>query len=318
VSTRETVLATLRSAMPDSVSGQTLAEALGVSRAAIGKHVSALRRLGYVIDPVPGRGYRLIAIPDAPLPSEIEPLLVEEFWVRLEGGGPAASTMADAKARAEEGAPEGTVVLADRQSAGRGRFDRTWASPLGGAYFSAVLRPDVAPADLLPLPLVIALGVAQGLEDLGLEIGLKWPNDVRVDGQKVAGILVDLNAEADRARWVVAGVGVNVRHPEVVEPGAVYLEDLLEDARIPVVAAAVLDGIARAYGRFRADGLASLVEEYGERLDIVGREVTVRDAAGSAVAVGTVTGVARDGRLLLDSDDGVREIASGEVTLARP
>ena len=148
MTTRDAVLAALRDAGPAGVSGERLARELGVSRVTVGNHVGALREAGYEIEASPGTGYRLVAAPDLPLPSEVRPLLTQGFWTRLEGGGATASTNDDARRLARDGAPEGTVVLASEQTGGRGRLGRAWSSPVGGAYLSAVLRPTVAPAEL--------------------------------------------------------------------------------------------------------------------------------------------------------------------------
>ena len=134
-------------------------------------------------------------------------LLRSGLWTDLSGGGETGSTNDDARALARAGAEQGTVVLASRQIAGRGRLGRTWESPEGGAYLSAVLRPAVSPSDVSSLALVIALGVAEALEGLGLTPSVKWPNDVLVDGAKLAGVLLEMAAEADRVDWVVVGVG---------------------------------------------------------------------------------------------------------------
>jgi len=321
VGRREAVLRALRQA-PGGVSGQDLASELGVSRAAVAKHVAALRDLGYAIDAEPGRGYRLTFVPDTPLPYEVAALLASRFWGPLAGGRITGSTNDDARALARAGAGEGTVVLAAAQTGGRGRLGRSWESPEGGVYLSAVLRPDFAPADAGPLPLVIGLGVALGLEGLGARVGLKWPNDVFVldaDGRpegKVAGVLLESMTEGERLVWVVAGVGVDVRSPREPAAGAAYLEHLPGGPpRLARVAAAVLDGIADAYARFVADGFAPMAPDYASRSVLAGRDVAVSDAGGRHVAQGVVAGVDESGRLLLDGPSGRTAVSAGDVTL---
>ncbi len=317
MTTRDAVLAALRSAGVAGVSGEALAREFGISRVAIGKHVSALRDAGYEIEAEPGVGYRLLAAPDRPLPAEIMPLLREAAWMTLLGGGETGSTNDDARALARDGAPEGTVVLASRQTAGRGRMGRTWDSPEGGAYFSAILRPAVAPSEVAPLALVIALGIARGLaEHLRVDVGLKWPNDVQLSRGKLSGVLLEMAAESDRVDWVVVGVGLNVRCPaELKRPAVAALDDAVPGLRIAPAVAAALEGIAATYAEWTASGFAPMRAEYESRSTLVGRAVTVSDMTGAVCASGTVMGIDDNGRLLVATLGGVEAISAGEVTL---
>jgi BirA family biotin operon repressor/biotin-[acetyl-CoA-carboxylase] ligase len=324
MSRRDAVLTALRRAGEEGVSGEVLARELGVSRAAVAKHVAALRSAGYRVNAVTGSGYRLESAPDAPLPTEVAPLLSSARWLRLEGGGATRSTNDDAKALAREGAPDGTVVLASRQDSGRGRLGRSWSSPEGGVYLSVVLRPQLLPADASQLALVIGLGAAEGLERFGVRALLKWPNDLQLGGRKLAGVLLEMSAEADRVDWVVAGIGLNVRRTAEHELLTVsdtsitpaYLEDEAPDAGLAEVAAALLDGIAATLADFAAGGFADLRVRYELRDALAGHAVLVRDATGRAVARGTAAGVDDSGRLVLDSASGERTVvASGDVTL---
>jgi len=317
VSTRERVLVALEDAGEAGVSGEALARELGVSRVAVAKHVTALREQGYGIEAAPGVGYRLTHTPDVALPFEVARLLRDPLWCRFAGGVETASTNADARELALAGAPEGTVVVAARQTGGRGRLGRTWESPEGGGYVSVVLRPGTAPAETGPLALVVGLGIARGLRTLGVEVELKWPNDVLLDGRKLAGILLEMVAESDRVEWVVAGVGLNARRAPGSPGEAAYVSDVA-DLRVAAVAASALDGIASAYREWRTRGFASLAGEYAERLALLGERVTVRDATGEVRASGVVEGIDADGRLLLRGEGGVVAVASGEVTLREP
>ncbi len=320
MSTRHEVLSALRDAGTSGVSGEQLAGELGVSRVAVAKHVKALRAEGYTIDAEPGTGYLLAAIPDAPLPAEVRSHLQSDAWPLLEGGGETGSTNDDARALAREGAADGTVVLASHQTAGRGRLGRDWASPAGGAYFSAVVRPGVGLAEVSALSLVVGLGVARGLAALGIDSRLKWPNDVLLDDGKVAGVLLEMAAEADAVEWVVVGVGLNVRRDSTspsVETAA-YLSDVREDVRIASAVAAVLDGIAAVYAEWLAEGFGALCAEYESRSSLMGEAVTVRDRDGTVRGSGVVNGVDSGGRLRLAGPDGEVAIAAGEVTLRQP
>jgi len=315
VSTRGLVLDALRESSDKGISGETLAKSLGMSRVAISKHVSALRALGYDIPAVPGSGYRLVGVPDLALPLEVAPLVNDRFWCAFEGGVETGSTNDDARALARAGATEGTVVVAARQTKGRGRLGREWESPAGGAYFSAILRPSIAPSQAGPMALIVALGVAKGLETLGLRVGLKWPNDLQIDGRKLAGILLEMSSEGELIQWVVAGVGINVARSNDASDGAVYVSDLLENLTAARVAAAALDGISAAYAQWIEAGFDSMRSAYLDRFVQQGRSVVVRDLAGTVRASGVVRGIDAEGRLLVEGDSGLEAVASGEVTL---
>ncbi len=305
----------MREAGPRGISGEVLASRLGVTRVAVAKHVAALRANGYRIAAMRGSGYALVAPSDMPIPAEVSRRLSSKLWVRLEGGGVTGSTNDDCRRLAVAGAPEGTVVLATEQTGGKGRLGRRWVSPEGGVYVSMLLRPRSAVAEVAPLSLVIGLGVARGLEArFGVKIGLKWPNDLILADGKLAGVLLEMSAEGEFVEWIVAGVGVNVRAQEARVEGAAYLADNSDDPAPAAVAAALLDGVAEAYGRFCEGGFGALRAEYLRHETLIGQPATVSSAAG-ALAHGTVADVDEFGRLVLDVGGALTPIAAGEVTL---
>lgn len=315
MSTRQRVLAELRDAGHEGVSGERLAGLLGISRVAVGKHVGTLRRLGYDIEAVPGMGYRLMAAPDLAIPCEVGPHVTDGFWVDFKGAPETGSTNDDAKALAEAGAPEGTVVVAACQTSGRGRFGREWSSPEGGAYVSFVLRPPVAPADAGALSLVVAMGIARGLESLGVPARIKWPNDLKVDDRKIAGVLLEMSAETGFIRWVVGGFGLNVSSCLQSSTGSTCVRDFAPEVSVAQAAAACLDGVAASYREWCTGGFGVMLTEYAERSSLTGQNVTVSDAFGEVRVRGVVTGVDEGGHLLVDAGDGPVAVSSGEVTL---
>ncbi len=317
MSRRDDVLEALRDAGGGPVSGEDLARRFGISRVAVGKHVNALRAAGYEIAAVQGRGYSLTGAPDVPLPAEVRRELRSTIWQRLEGGGETGSTNADAAALARAGAVHGTAVLASRQTAGRGRLGRSWESPTGGVYVSAVLRPPLAPAELTGMPLAVATGVARALDRFGVEAQVKWPNDVRLGGRKIAGVLLEISAEADRTLWLVVGVGLNVVRPASPSEGAAYLADVAPGTGLAAAAATVLDGISEGYRLLVEEGFGAVRAAFEARDELAGMPVCARDAVGgSVVAEGRAAGVDDSGRLRVEAAGGVVEVVSGDVTLA--
>jgi len=188
----------------DYLSGETLSNQLGTSRVSIWKHIRSLKEDGYVIEASP-RGYRLVSSPDLLLPYEF-PGLEQRIHYFPEIG----STMDAARELAKRGAGEGTIVIAEAQTRGRGRLSREWLSPEGGIYFTLVLRPGISPAYAPRINLMASIAVAATIRKLfGLKAELKWPNDVLIEGRKVCGILAEIDAEMDVVNFVNVGIGIN-------------------------------------------------------------------------------------------------------------
>jgi BirA family biotin operon repressor/biotin-[acetyl-CoA-carboxylase] ligase len=322
--TSEGILRALRAARGGDVSGASLCEDLGISRAAIWKQIEALRGQGYAIEAQPRRGYRLLAAPNTPLDSEVAPLLhtrkmgrALHFFTRTD------STSRQLELLAERGAPEGTVVVADEQTAGRGRMARAWFSPPGvNLYFSLLLRPRVPPSAATTLPLLAGWVMAQTLARMvpGLAPQIKWPNDIHVNGRKICGILCDMQAEADCVRHVIVGLGVNVNLASADLPPD--LATAATSLRIaggvtvsrPALLAAILNTFEPAFARWLAHGFAPFLDDLRARDALAGRRVTL-DQMGRQWR-GRACGIAPDGALLLKTDDGrVTPILSGDVHL---
>ncbi|WP_141618404.1 biotin--[acetyl-CoA-carboxylase] ligase [Myxococcus sp. AB036A] len=208
----ELILSFLSESGGDYTSGEALSSKLGLSRTAVWKHVEALRAKGYRIEAVSARGYRLVEVPDRLTSLEVGPLLdTHDLGRTIHHHESLPSTNEKAFRLAQDGARHGEVVVAEQQTAGKGRRGRTWVSPPGlNLYFSAILRPGLPPQRAPELTLVAAVALAESLRDAGVEAAIKWPNDVHIDGLKVAGILTELSAEPERVHFVIVGVGVNL------------------------------------------------------------------------------------------------------------
>jgi BirA family biotin operon repressor/biotin-[acetyl-CoA-carboxylase] ligase len=193
------------------VSGEELADMLRCSRAAVWKRIAALREQGYRIEAHHAAGYVLAGAPDRVGPSELAPHL-RGGWRDVRWLARVDSTQQVARDLARDGAAEGTAVVAEEQTAGRGRLGRTWHSPAGeNLYCSVVLRPPRAPGEVPQIALVAGIAVAAAVEEAtGRRPAIKWPNDVLLDGKKVAGILTEMESELDRVHHVIAGIGVNL------------------------------------------------------------------------------------------------------------
>jgi BirA family biotin operon repressor/biotin-[acetyl-CoA-carboxylase] ligase len=320
----ELVLAFLAEAGDGFVSGEAISDKLGLSRAAVWKHVEALRGRGYRIDALPARGYRLREIPDRLTALELRPLLgTHDLGQVLHCREELPSTNDLAKELAEDGAAHGEVVVAERQTAGRGRRGRSWASPAGkNLYFSVVLRPDLPPQRAAEVTLVASVALCHAVRQAGVEAGIKWPNDLVAGGRKLCGILTEMAADPDQVQWVVLGVGVNLNSsPEDFPPDVRDLATSVSAERgqpVPraLFAAATLSLLEEWLDRHAAEGFAPIRAEWRTLSDTLGREVRVR------VDGEEVEGVAEDideGGALLVRSAGRRlvRVLAGDVTSLR-
>jgi BirA family biotin operon repressor/biotin-[acetyl-CoA-carboxylase] ligase len=243
------------------------------------------------------------------------PALPEGF--RLHRHATLGSTNDEAKALARAGAPDGTLVWADEQAAGRGRRGRVWLSPPGNLYLSLVLRPDAAPSRAAQLGFVAALGLGDALAPLlgpALPLRYKWPNDLLANGQKLAGILLESETSAkDRVDFLVVGIGVNiVSAPEDVEFPAT---SLLAQGIAGVTPALLLEGFIRHFagwaGRWREEGFAPVRAAWLRAASGLGERVRVR--LERSTLCGRFHDLDDDGALVLEGAEGRRRIAAGEV-----
>jgi BirA family biotin operon repressor/biotin-[acetyl-CoA-carboxylase] ligase len=201
------ILAALRES-EGYISGERLSQALGISRVSIWKHIHDLKHDGYVIEASP-RGYRLVSSPDLLLPCEFP-----ELEPKIHHFHEVSSTMDVARELARKGVEEGTLVIAERQTTGRGRLSREWQSPQGGIYFTIILKPKISPSQASRINLMASVAVARTIRKLfGLSAELKWPNDVLINGKKVCGILAEMDAETDTVNFVNVGIGINANSP---------------------------------------------------------------------------------------------------------
>ena len=226
------------------------------------------------------------------------------------------TTMRVAAEHAEAGAPEGFLVVADRQTAGRGRLGRSWQSDPGvGLYFSLVLRPALTLARALPLTLACGLGVARGVgRTCGLQCDIRWPNDVMIGDHKLAGILVESAAQEDRVRYAVVGVGINVNQEELPEELAeiatsLRIETDKEWAR-DLLLSAVLDEIERYYDLLLDKGSPGVIEAFTRASSYVRGKAVVVEGADRQ---GVTAGLDPDGMLLLDEDGVIAPVTAGSV-----
>jgi BirA family biotin operon repressor/biotin-[acetyl-CoA-carboxylase] ligase len=314
----------------DYVSGQELCERFGVSRTAVWKAIHSLKEEGYPIEAVPNRGYLLL--PPAPEDTAHEIYTESELrsrlntiWVgqKLTFYPSIDSTNAKAKQEAESGAPHGSVIVADRQTAGRGRRGRDWDSPSGkNLYFSLLIRPDFPPDKASMLTLVISLSVTRAIRSLThTDARIKWPNDVVIHGRKVCGILTEMSTETDYIHYIIIGVGVNVGRqdfpPEISDKASSLEQEGASGMSRSLLLASILKNFEQDYAAFLSDGgggLTLLTKEYTDWCVNGNEQVRVLDPAGEYT--GIARGINTSGELLVEIPDGtLRTVYAGEVSV---
>jgi BirA family biotin operon repressor/biotin-[acetyl-CoA-carboxylase] ligase len=332
MSSRSGILAALEEA-GGFVSGADLAAKLGISRAAVWKHVSALKHGGYEIEGARARGYRLVARPTA-----LSEPAIHLRATQLEGGAATRigrrirvldvtrSTNSDAMALGREGEPEGTVVIAEEQTAGRGRLGRTWESSRGvNLYMSILLRPQMAPWLAPQLSLVAGVAVAEAVREEDVDARIKWPNDVVVLAEggikKLAGILTEIEAESDRVAFVVVGIGVNLNSerahfsPELEGKATSVLLERGRGVDRAAFTARLLARFEHWYDAWAGGGFAAVAPAWRALSILDGRRVTI--SAPGDTFEGECAGIDDDGALLVKCGPGpLRRVLAGDVTFS--
>lgn len=296
----------------DVVSGEELAERFDVSRNAVWKHVETLRNEGFVVEST-GDGYRLESVPEYGGLAVTYRLGDRTNYVgkEIEYHDSVVSTNDLAVERAREGVAEGYVVLADEQTGGRGRRERVWESPSGGVWTSVVLRPDFAPRDASLVTLGASVAVARAVGKVGVETTIKWPNDVLVDGKKLCGILVEMEADAESISHAVVGIGLNANaKPDVPDASPTSLAEHVGEVDRASLTADIFAELEDAYEA--GDGI---LEEWHERSSTLGREVRIETT--NDTFEGKAESIDKTGALVVSTDGGERVVTAGDCVHLR-
>jgi BirA family biotin operon repressor/biotin-[acetyl-CoA-carboxylase] ligase len=306
------------------LSGQELSAKFGISRTAIWKHINKLKEEGYVIESATNKGYVLIESPDILNPVEIKELLKTKFIGRdiiyLDS---VDSTNSYGKRMAEGDFWDGTVIIAEEQTSGRGRLGRDWVSPKGkGIWMTIMLKPDIKPNLASQVTLIAAVAVLKAIKSIyNMDIMIKWPNDLVVNGKKVCGILTELGAEIERINYLCVGIGINANSEE-----SDFINKALDTATSIKIAtsikverkeliARILTVFENYYSLFLEKGsIGFMIEEYKKYLINIGKEVRLITKNEEIQA--KAEDITSEGHLLVRLKDGtLKEISSGEVSV---
>jgi len=305
------------------VSGEALANKLSISRVAIWKQIQKLKDIGYKIISDQNLGYCLVSRPDLLLPQEIQRGLSASYIGKEIYYFPELkSTNIIAKEKALHGAErinEGTLIIAERQSAGKGRLGREWFSPAGGIWFSIILYPQLSPSYISRITLMTAVVVVKAIKICTqIKSQIKWPNDILINEKKVCGILTEMSAELDIINWVVVGIGVNVNikqqeFPEDICERTTSLKEVLGKKVLRVKLAQVfLQEFEKYYEILKRREFSSILEEWKLYSCTLGKKIRVD--MGERIITGEAVDINEEGVLILKKEDGkLVEIISGTI-----
>lgn len=298
----------------DYISGEEMAKHFGVSRTAVWKNITKLKNEGYNIKSVSNRGYFLEETNDILNISEID--YNNAFFLET-----VDSTNEECKRQAVKGKNDGLLVVCDYQSAGKGRLGRTWvAESHDNLCMSFLLYPDISPMKAPQLTLLTGMAVCEAIKEVtGLNPGIKWPNDILVNGKKVVGILTELSAEIDCIKYVVVGIGINVNNSSFSEElknkaTSMYIETGKKFYRKDFIKP-IADRLMEYYKQFCAEGFAPFTEKYNSLCLNIGQEVKT---IGREEIEGTALGINSEGCLMIkDSTGKIHDVFTGEVSLRK-
>ena len=315
------ILNLLKEKKDNFISGQELSGKLNVSRTAVWKHIKNLRNYGYGISAVTHMGYRLDSVPDKMLPDEISYGLKTKVLARKIFAYSCVDSTNDIAYRlAEDSQPEGSLIIAEQQSKGKGRMGRSWVSPAGsGIYMSLILRPRIPIDHIGKMTLMTAVAVAKTIRDItGLGAMIKWPNDIYINGLKVCGILTQISAEPDLINFVIIGIGVNIntsRHklPDVAT--SLFLESGKKIIRVEFLQK-MLAEIEAYYTKLNKNAFLSIIKDWTLYSMTIGRRIKVDHR--SDIIEGQAMEIDESGALIIRDDVGfMHRILSGDVNIIR-
>ena len=300
------------------ITNQEIEDHTGVLKEKIDDYIQIFKEEGYRIDKSE-TGYRLSGTPNILLPYEIKKNLKTKYM----GGNihfykEVDSTNDVARKLADEGAAEGTIVIAESQRSGKGRRGKKWISPSGGVWMTIILRPDVEPNKAPQLTLVAGVAVAETLDaECGLDIGIKWPNDILIGDKKVSGILTEVKTDLGQVDYALVGIGIDLNmdinlFPPEIRGGATSLKaELDREIKGAELVQRFLQRFEYYYGEFKEGNFREILNQWRRLSSTIGTYVEVHKKGRTVY--GEAVGVNKDGKLILEMDDGsLRKIISGE------
>lgn len=320
---KEKILALLKKDKNLFISGEFISNRLGVTRASIWRHIKHLKEDGYVIESVSRNGYKLMSSPDLLTHEEIKVYLNTKYIGRnIIHFNSIDSTNTKAKEFATSGEVEGTIIISEEQTKGRGRLGRQWCSPkFKGIWMSMILRPNIDPLNMSKLTLVAAAAVHEALMDFNIETGIKWPNDIILNNKKLCGILTEMSGELNQITQLILGIGVNVNttkdeFPKGLKDIATSLTSETGDTFLRTkLTAYILNHFERLYEEFVLhDDLSSTIDISRKSSILLGKDIQMYNRGELLTA--KAIDIDENGLLVLEHKDGqIKRVISGEISM---
>ncbi|MBR1398359.1 MAG: biotin--[Selenomonadaceae bacterium] len=321
---REMIIKFLKSNSDDFVSGESIANKLGISRAAVWKHIQQLRKSGYNILSRENCGYKLESTPDILLPNEIQTgLNTKIIGKNIIHYDSIDSTSRAAKEMARSGAADGTVIVAEVQSDGKGRLGRSYFAPkYKNILFSVILRPKFLPNEAPKCTLMAAVAVANAMIKFNLQPGIKWPNDIMFDNRKVVGILTELSAEMSKINYIVVGTGINVNvrrseFPAELQNIAASLYEMNDNNNISRLDffKTVLEEFDKIYIDVNNNGFDNMFDQWRKYNITLGKHIRVIPAGSNDEFAAIAEDIDADGALIVKTSTGLEKVYAGDVSI---
>ena len=319
----------LRDADGKFISGEDIAEKLNVSRTAIWKHIKKLQKKGYNIVGKEKRGYSLAGMPDLLLPEIVQDGLetknIAASCEKIIYFESIDSTNKFAKKIANENAADGTVVISEEQTCGKGRLERNFFSPrFKSILFSLILRPKCLPKDAPKFTLMAAVAVVKAMEKFNLHADIKWPNDIIFDNKKVVGILTEMSAEIERINFIVIGIGINANisadeFPDDIKKIASSLSEMNGKKNIERVKffRAILEELDKLYAEINLNGFDRIFELWRKYNITLGQEIKIISAESKENFFGKAVDIDENGALIVKTSDGLKTFYAGDVSIRK-
>lgn len=320
---KDKILRVLRDNKGEFVSGQQISDVLNVSRTAVWKYINVLKEDGYDIESISRKGHRLVASPDTLTYIEVSEYLATKYIGReIIHFDSIDSTNIKAKELASKGCDDGTVVISEQQTSGRGRLGRSWVSPKGkGIWMSVVLRPEINPTDATKITQIGAAAVWEAMNSLGIIAYIKWPNDIVINGKKVCGILTEMSGELNRLNYLVIGIGINVNidgdsfSEEVNKVATSIKQEIGREVPRRELVAMILNKFEELYEELVNHGtIKKSIKICRENSILIGKKIKIisKEQELERKAIG----INDEGQLLIEDDMGnVSPLISGEVSV---
>ncbi|MGI0018425.1 MAG: biotin--[acetyl-CoA-carboxylase] ligase [Nitrosotalea sp.] len=324
--TLDKIVTLLKSHQDEFLSGEKLSKSLGLSRAAVWKNIKKLQSLGYKIKSKPNSGYKIYPNTNLLFPWEIsDGLQTDTIGTKIYYFDTIDSTQNFALELSRKPHENGSLVIAERQTRGRGRLNRKWISPKGGIWLSILLRPNFEPSYTSLFPMLTSLALSVAIQKtLKIKTELKWPNDVTISGDKVAGILIDASIESNKIDYLVIGIGINFKikpskiSSQIKDSKKYGITTLVKENQdgdpVKLIQQFLLE-LERHYNDVISGNTGNIRKEWMKRSSTIGKNVTATTTTG--IIKGKAVGIDRTGALLLSSKGRVERVLAGDIAYKR-